>query len=170
MKSIADIYFYNAMGLAAELKDGTVSEFRALKHLIASIILGGIGFDVPVSVNLKEAASGFWHSIGYLAVFIITGIISYYGVLLTYQVNSKGDGKDYFLRFSALALPVGIQLVILFLGIGLLLVLLTAALTSQFGMSGAYFAEVGFYLATIAFTAMFFLRMRKYIGVAAGAE
>ena len=54
MKALADIYFYNAMGLATELRNGTVSEARAVKHLIASIILGGVGFEVPVSIEFQE--------------------------------------------------------------------------------------------------------------------
>ena len=168
MKALADIYFYNAMGLATELRNGTVSEARAVKHLIASIILGGVGFEIPVSVEFQATTSGLGQLISYLAIFIITGVISYYGVWLTHQVNGKGDGKEYFLRFAALTLPIGIQLVVLFLGVGLLLVLLAMALTSTLGEWGAYLTEAGFYLAVIAFTAMFFIRMRRYIGVASG--
>ncbi len=169
MRHLADIYFYNAMGLASELKAGTDSEVRAVKHLIAGIILGGIGFEVPVSVEFEEPA-GFGHLLAGLAVFVITGIISYYGVWLAHQVNGKGDGKDFFLRFAALSLPVAIQLVVLFLGVGIALVLITTALTSQAGILGAYFAEASFYLAAIVFVTMFFMRMRKYIAIASSAD
>lgn len=168
MNALADIYFYNAEGLAAELREGTVSETRAVKHLVATIILGGVSFDVPVAVDFEVSTSGFGYFVSYAALFIITGVISYYGVWLTHQVNGKGDGKDYFLRFAALTLPIGIQLVILFIGVGLLLVFLSMALTSAMGEWGIYLTTAAFYLAAIAFITMFFLRMRRYIGVASG--
>lgn len=170
MRHLEDIYFYNAMGLASELKAGTVSEARAIKHLIAGIILGGIGFEIPISVKFEETISGFSHLLAGLSVFMITGLISYYGVWLSHQVNDKGDGKDFFLRFATLGLPVAIQLVVLFLGVGLLLVVATIALTSMVGVFGAYLAVAGFYIASIVFVAMFFLRMRKYIAIASGAD
>jgi hypothetical protein len=49
-------------------------------------------------------------------------------------------------------------------------VILAILLTLQLGVFGAYLAEASFYLAIIAFTAMFFLRMRKYIAVASGVD
>lgn len=170
MKALSDIYFYNALGLANDLKDRTVSETRALKHLIASLVVGGIGFDVPIEVNFQQSASGWGGFIAYIALFIISGVISYYGTWLTYQVNSKGDGEDFFLRFASLTLPIGIQLAVLFLGVGLLLSMLAMALTSALGEWGIYLTGAGFYLAAIVFIAMFFIRMRRYIGVASGAE
>jgi hypothetical protein len=170
MKALRDIYFFNAMGLATELRNGTISEARAVKHLIAGIIIGGVGFEVPISVEFQESISGFSRLASYAVIFVIAGVISYYGVWLTHQVNSRGDGEDYFLRFAALALPVGIQLVVLFFAVGLILVILAILLTLQLGVFGAYLAEASFYLAIIAFTAMFFLRMRKYIAVASGVD
>ncbi len=170
MKTLADIYFFNAMGLATDLRNGLVSETRAIKHLIASIILGGVGFEVPISIEFHESASGVGQITGYVLMFIITGVISYYGVWLTHQVNRKGDGKEYFLRFAALTLPVGIQLVVRFIIVGLLLALLAIPLTTALGEWGVYLVQAGFYLAAIIFTAMFFLRMRKYIGVASGVD
>jgi len=170
MKTLSDIYFYNALGLANELKNRTVSEAQALKHLIASLIVGGVGFDVPIEVEFQKTTSGLGGVIAYISLFIITGVISYYGTWLTYQVNSKGDGKEFFLRFAALTLPVGIQLVVIFLGVGLLLSILAMALISALGEWGVHLIEGGFYFAAIAFIATFFIRMRRYIGVASGAE
>jgi len=170
MKALADIYFYNAIGLAMDLRNGSVSEVRALKHLIASIILGGVGFDVPISVEFRESLTGIGQVSGFVLMFITTGIISYYGVWLAYQANAKGDGEDFFLRFAALTLPIGIQLAVLFLGIGIFLALLVIPLTNYFGQWGVYLIRAGFYVAGVVFAAMFFLRMHKYIAVASGAD
>jgi hypothetical protein len=169
MKTLTGIYFYNAMGLAKELRDKTISQTRAVKHMIMSIILGGIGFQIPISVTFEKRTEYIvFHLFSVTSVFIIIAVISYYGVWLTHQVNGKGDGQDYFVRFAALSLPIGMQLVLLFLAIGLLIVLLAMFLVTQLGAIATYIIVVIFSLARIAFTAMFFLRMRNYIAVASG--
>jgi|AZIC01.1.fsa_nt_gi hypothetical protein len=167
-KALKDIYFYNANALAIELKNGTLSEHRAVKHMIAAIILGGIGFEIPISVDPGESNPGIFHVLSFIIFFIISGFISFYGVWLTHQVNSKGDGNDYFLRFTVLALPIGIQLLVLFLWIGLALIVLSFALLAALEGIGAILMVLIFYLVAIAFLAMFFIRMRNYIAIAAG--
>jgi magnesium-transporting ATPase (P-type) len=169
-KALKDIYFYNARALASELNNDSVTEYRAVKHMVAAIILGGIGFEIPISVSPEETNSSIFQFGSYVVFFIITAIISYYGVWLTYQVNKKGDGKDYFLRFSVLTLPVGIQLFVLFLWVGLALVVLSFALLSTLGAVGAYLMMLLFYVVAIAFIIMFFTRMRTYIAIASGAN
>jgi len=169
-KALQDIYFYNARALAAELSNGSVTEYRAVKHMIAAIILGGVGFEIPISVSPEETNTSILQFGLYIVLFIITAVISYYGVWLTYQVNKKGDGKDYFLRFSALTLPVGIQLLVLFLWVGFALAILSFALLSTLGTVGAYLMMLSFYVAAIVFIIMFFTRMRTYIAIAAGAK
>ncbi len=170
MKLLSDIYFFNALGLANDLKNGLVDEVRALKHLIATIILGGVGFDVPVSVEFNVTDRGTAHILINVFLFIITGVVSYYGTWLTYQANTKGDGKDYFLRFAALSLPIGIQLVLPFLVIGLVIALMAMSVTSSMGVIGIYLTEGAFYILGIAFLVTFFLRMRHYIEIASKAN
>lgn len=165
---LKDIYFYNALALANELKNGTFTEYRAIKQMIASLVLGGIGFSVPISVEFQDDNLGFVEMLTYIISFIITGIISYYGVWLTYQVNNKGDSKDYFLRFVSLSLPIGIQLFIVFLGISIILMFLTMALVSSLGAGGAYMFYALFTILIIMFTSMFFARMRRYMAIATG--
>ena len=165
---LKDIYFYNALALANELKNDTFSEYRAIKHMIVSIILGGIGFSVPISVEFQESSIEFIETLSFILSYIITGIISYYGVWLTYQVNNKGDSKDYFLRFVSLSLPIGIQLMVIFTGITVILVFLSIALTTAIGSSGAYLSSILFFIVIILFTIMFFSRMRRYIAIATG--
>lgn len=170
MNALKDIYFYNAFGLASEIRSGTLTEYRAVKHLIASTIISGIGFDVPLSIEFGEYNIRSLDALGGLVMFVLLGVISYYGVWLIYQVNRKGDGKDFFMRFSALSLPVGIQLAVLFLGIGIVLMAFAFILSEQFGEVGAVISQLIFYAATVVFSVMFFLRMRKYIAVAANSD
>jgi len=166
--ALKDIYFYNAARLANDLKNGVISEYRAVKHLIATMVIGGIGFEIPISVAPSESYTSLARFAIYIVMFIITGIISYYGVWLTYQVNNKGDGKDFFLRFAALTLPIGIQLLVLFLWVGLALAVLGFSFGSLLGVAGWYVIFFITFLTAIAFTAMFFIRMRNYIAIASG--
>jgi len=170
MNSLKDIYFYNATGLANELKQDTFSQYRAIKHLIASLVLFGIGFEIPLSIDFSESNISAAQFIIKIVLFIIAGVISYYGAWLVYQVNEKGDGKDFFLRFTVLSLPVGIQLTVVFLWIGLIFVLVAKALTSTIGIYGMYITLVGVSIAVPAFMIMYFLRLRKYMAIASGAH
>ena len=168
MDSLKDIYFYNAIGLAEELKQGTFSQHRAIKHLVASLVLFGIGFEIPVSVEFSESNLNATQTIGQIVLFIIAGIISYYGAWLVYQVNEKGDGKDFFMRFTVLSLPIGIQLIVVFLWVGLLFAVVATALTSTIGIYGAYLTLAGVFIAVPVFLILYFLRLRKYIAIASG--
>ena len=169
-EALKDIYFYNARALAKELRDGSVTEYRAVKHMVATIVLSGIGFEIPITAEVSDSSSGVGHFIAFIIFFIITAIISYYGTWLTYQTNHKGDGKDYFMRFTALSLPVGIQLVVTFLWVGLALGALSAALISALDGAGIIAMSLLFYIAAMVFVALFFIRMRKYIAIAAGVN
>lgn len=169
-KLLHGIYFYNALDLAKEIKDGSFTEFRAVKHLIATLVLGGISFSIPISVTTEQSNIGILTAFLYLLAFIASGVICYYGVLLTYQVNNKGDGKDYFLRFAALSLPVGIQLIVLFTWIGLAIIALTFALFSIFGEFGFYAMFLITFIAGCCFTILFFIRLRNYLFIASGAN
>ena len=170
MKGLRDIYFYDAMGLATELNQGSFSQHRAIKHLIARLVLFGIGFEIPVSVEFSETSINAVQIIGQIVLFIIAGVISYYGAWLVYQVNEKGDGKDFFMRFTVLSLPVGIQLIVVFLWVGLIFAVVAIALTSTIGAIGAYLTLVGVFIAVPVFLILYFLRLRKYIAIAAGVS
>ncbi len=169
MKALRDIYFYNAHALASELRAGTISETRAIKHLVASVILGGIGFEVPITGEFCSEGTGGSGVLSVIIVFVVAGVISYYGIWLAQQVNTKGDGKDFFLRFSVLALPIGVQLMVLFVLLGVVLISISMFMTSSLGTWGIPLSQVLFILLFLVFVVMFFLRMRKYIGLASGA-
>lgn len=170
MNALKDIYFYNAMGLANELRQGSVSEYRAVKHLAAAVILGGISFEIPITVGFEKSNIGLFGLVVSILLYIVAGVISYYGVWLTYQVNNKGDGKDFFLRFSTLTLPVGIQLVVLFFWVGVILIFLAYALASALGSAGTIITAIAFFIAMLSFLLLFFIRMRNCIAIASGAD
>ena len=170
MKFLKDIYFYDAKKLALELKEGTVSEYRGVKHFVAFAIIAGISLDIPLSATFEQSSSNLMWLFGFFVFYILGGVISYYGIWLCYQINNKGDGKDFFLRFSILSLPIGIQLTILFFGIGLIVLLFAIPLTKMFGIYGVYLSEVATYLLMLVMTSMFYFRMKNYIAIASKVD
>jgi len=74
------------------------------------------------------------------------------------------------MRFTVLSLPVGIQLIVVFLWVGLIFAVVATALTSTIGVFGAYLTLVGVFVAVPVFLTLYFIRFRKYIAIAAGAS
>ncbi|SEQ81688.1 hypothetical protein SAMN03080615_02867 [Amphritea atlantica] len=167
---LKDVYFLNSQGLSEELKSGTFSELRALKHLIVLSVLGVFTFEFPVVIEFSETEISLWKNLGSLLMMIIEGVITYYGVWLTYQANEKGDGKDFFLRFISLSLPVGFKLALYFLLTGLGLAAISALLITGLGSFGVVVSMLIMFLATTAFYGLFFVQLRNHIARVSGYE
>ena len=170
MSWLKDVYFLNAHELAQKLRDGKVSEFQALKHLIIATILVGANFSLPVSFDINPDPSEAYIMLEWWFFFVLAGVISYYGILLCYQANAKGDGNDFFVRYSALGLPVMIRL--LFYSLVMALPFLFAAI-----FFATLLDEIGFevffgieYVYYTVIAVVYFIMMRKYIAIAAGYE
>lgn len=165
-----DIYFLNSKNLTEELKSGTFTEVRALKHLIITAIIGRFSFEFPVMIDFSESEVSLWKNFAEIAFFIILGFITYYGLWLTYQANQKGDGKDFFLRLTSLILPIGLKLVIYFLMIGLILGFIATLLVSNLGMVGVVASVVSYFIAAMAFYLIFYIQLRNQIAIVSGFE
>ena len=82
-----------------------------LKHFIVFSILFIGGVSIPIKYTTESTSSLGWFVL--VANFLTQAVIAYYGIWYTYQVNQKGDGRDYFYRFFSLALPISIWLAII---------------------------------------------------------
>ena len=174
MNFASDMYLLDAKSLALELRNGTFSEHRAVKQAIAQLIVSGGASSgiLQAGVSGEPALSMGVLSLKVLA-FVVSGLIVYFGMWLTYQVNRKGDGKDFFLRFAALSLPISTKLIIQYIALCVLLFLASTLLAtrsiSTFSFTVAYLpiaALLGFYVLTV----MFYLRMRTYLAIASGLD
>lgn len=166
MSFASDIYFLDAKTLALELREGTFSEYRAVKHLVTVFVLSGFGFTIPLTATFEQTEHALRDNLASVAAFIVVGVIAFYGTWRTYSTHMKGDRKDYFLRFAALSLPVGIRLALVFLVVMAVLLASLSVLSPALGPSApeAYFTA--YFLATCTFTALFFARMRAYLAIA----
>ena len=108
---LKDLHFLKSSELSEKLHRGEISDELAFKHLLAYSVLFAGYITVPVVVTCSaDTDSGFRYQI---LNFILSAGVQYWGMKLLYQTNSQGDGKDFFLRWAALSLPVGIQVVII---------------------------------------------------------
>lgn len=155
-----DIYFLNTSGLCGELKAGTFSEVRALKHLIVTAIIGKTTFSFPLQFDIEISEPATNLSLMYLLSFLLIGVIHYYGIWLIYQVNQKGDGENFFFRFVALTLPIGFQLFMTFLLASLLFGFFALQLVEKYQLSGFVFSTFVLLAGSVIFFILFYLRMK----------
>lgn len=165
-----DIYFLNSQKLVKELKEGTFSEVRALKHLIVTAILGRFSFEFPIHIDFSESEINLWGSLTSVLFFFVAGFITYYGLWLTYQANSKGDGKDFFLRLTALVLPIGFKLVIYFMLICLVSAGIIMLVGNNLNPVGAVISLVVFLVLMVVFLTVFYIQLRNHMAILSGYE
>lgn len=167
---LKDIYFLDVKKLTEELQKGSFSEVRTLKHLIVTAVLGGIAFEYPVYIDFSESEVSLWQGVIGLLTFILSAVITYYGLWLTYQTNQKGDGKDFFLRLAALMLPIGLRLAIYFLVAGITLAILATGMVGALGAIGAVVSLILMLVAVCAFYGLFYVQLRNHIAIVSGYE
>jgi hypothetical protein len=170
MISIRDIYFIRADQMAEDFREGRIDEAIALKNMIAGLILFGLGYQVPISIGFEEIGNSNSKFLLDLLEYIFAAVIVYYGVWLAYQANGKGDGEGFFLRFTALSLPIGIQVTIVFFVLYMVFVSMTGLVQEPPGTLAKVVMLLGYYALGISFQCVFFLRMKYCLSIASGAR
>lgn len=166
MNLLREIYFVNANKLAEEFSKNAIPELLAFKHFLVGLILGGIGYEVPLSVEFTQAEVSWFRPMDSILVFLVIAVITYYGTWLVYQVNQKGDGRDFFMRYAALSLPIGVQLLIIYSFVSLVMVFVANSLAIGFGGGGSLLAISLFSIVGITFVVLYFVRMRACMEIA----
>jgi hypothetical protein len=115
--------WFNIKELELKLKGGEMSDKDFFQYLLANMILYSV---VPY---LSDSSSTKW----ILAIEIVFALaITVIGTKMTFDINSRGDNKDYFKRFFALSLVVAIRLIV-FTFIALVPVVVIARIANSFG-------------------------------------
>ena len=107
---IKDIHFINNTELSKKLSNMEISDYLALKHFIIFIILFSSAYVFPILTAPSESNE----TVSWIINFISLAVINYYGITWTFQINNKGDKKEFFKRFSCLSLPISIKATIIF--------------------------------------------------------
>jgi len=114
---IEELYFINANALAVKLHQQEVSEDLAFKHLLVFSMLFASALVFPVAVSCTQSdVFAFWYQ---CANFFAFALLQFWGMRLLYRTNKQGDGQAFFLRWAALSLPVGLQIWLISLLLGL---------------------------------------------------
>jgi hypothetical protein len=96
--------WFDIKELERGLKSGDVSDKEIFNYLIATLIMFSIVPYIP---------SNDYKTTWLIAVEIVIVIaITIIGTKMTFDINSRGDNKDYFKRFLSLSFVTGIRLVV----------------------------------------------------------
>ena len=93
------MYFWKVDALVADLKTGAVTQKDECLYILLIVLL--LSFATMMS-GLKDSPFHIYD----LVDLILTPLLNILGVLYCYQVNSKGDNRDFILRVCCLGLPV----------------------------------------------------------------
>ena len=102
------MYLWKVDSLVSDFKTGKVSQFEEFKYILLFTILTTLVSDpflyIGSSYNQYDAIS----------TFLILGI-TISGVYYCYQINKKGDNKEFIVRVMCIGLPAGIRVLSVFL-------------------------------------------------------
>lgn len=166
MIKFADIHFLGAGSLAEKLHRNEISEEVAFSQFLLGAMVFGANVGVSPELLLDQLSTPTK-----AATFFIQLLLQYWGLTLLYKTNKHGDGKDFFLRLGALALPVAVQMLLVGAIVGACVGYLGGALANfDFGdeqRKQLALQAVGTIGGGLIGVIYFFL-MRSYFKIAAG--
>lgn len=133
---IKDIYFLNTRELARKLANGEIYDDTAIKNILALTIIFGAIYQFPIHVEPLEPGEEIWNSLYSTISWIVSAIISYFGIRTCYSTAKKHNVNNFLKTFSTLALPVSVNITLIFL------LLFFVILIAGYKILGAHFAEI----------------------------
>ena len=167
MNFFSNIHFFDARSLADKLIGGEIDHFTATKHLAIWIGISGIGIGLPFPSQYPDYQLNGMNAIRDVIGYVIFPlIISYVGITSAYKVNSKGDDKDFLLRYAALSLPVGVRLSLTFAILFLFISIIAFALIYIYGYMFPFSMDETYSSVYFIYVIMFFTKMHAMIAYA----
>lgn len=102
----------NLRKLEKQLINGEVSDKTAFSYLLTHTIL------ITVAMKLVGNDDPAWAIWLHLLINVSATI---WGMKKTYEINQRGDNREYLKRFLSLSFVVGIQMILLSVGLGIFL-------------------------------------------------
>jgi len=118
------MYFWNTRQLALDLREGKVTEQDEVRYLFAYVIWTSISILVLKWIPSEYALSKI-ADIAELGVTII-------GLLICYKANSRGDGREFVVRFICMSWPVSVRLFAAFVPLGFAIGVVLAVVTPEY--------------------------------------
>lgn len=160
-----DVYLISTANLVKKLSRNEISDYLALKHFIVFMIIFNSGYILPLFT--VHASDYDWVEV--VIIFISSAAIHYYGLNWVYQINSKGDGKEFFKRFCCLSLPISVNVTVVMymLLIGAIAVVVTFSPNDE---PNELIFDVIMYFFEVGYLAYFYELMAKSIRVVAKTQ
>jgi len=161
------VYFWRTRALAEDLRAGRVSQRQRMWYLLGQMVM--FASAVPVGFEFGEP----WPSpLSAAASWIALAAINAAGVLVCYEVNRRGDDRDFLGRFVCLSWPVTIRLLVLVVIPGFMVVFAAVWWASWRGWMGdddssVMFVALGF---GFAFPILYYWRLRSHLRWIAAAS
>jgi len=108
---LSEIYFINTRELAKKLACDEISDRVAFLHFLVHAII--ISAAISKQIDMRWAGNEPDSWLNTIISFIALGAVQYWGFTAAYKLNLSIDGKDFFLRYAALSLPLSIQFIVL---------------------------------------------------------
>ncbi len=147
------MYFWNTRQLALDLREGKVTERQQMWYLFAFVVFATVGMYVVSWVPIDVTAS-------MILAGVADVVVTIYGLLECYQVNNRGDGKDFVVRFICMSWPVGWRVLACFLVLSLVFSFILGIVASTYadpllnvlgvGVTVAYFGLIRKWLIEIS--------------------
>ncbi|WP_028876999.1 hypothetical protein [Teredinibacter turnerae] len=160
---LKEIYFINVSDLSKGIASGEIGHSLMFRHFIIFSILFYSGFSVPISLSGESTGLQGWGTL--LLIFAAQSLINYYGIWYTYQINEKGDGRDYFYRLFSLALPISVRLLVCALLISVVTAGIFFVLFSNNIEINSFISSVFYIVLLSAYSGAFYYLAGKYIRV-----
>ena len=160
---LKEIYFINVSDLSKGIAAGEIGQSLMFRHFVVFSILFYSGFSIPISLPGESKGVQEWGVL--ILMFAAQAVVNYYGIWYTYQINEKGDGRDYFYRLFSLALPISIRLLIYSFIISFVIAGVFYALFSNNIEINRFISGLLYTLLFTAYSCVFYFLVGKYIRV-----
>ena len=99
------MYFWRDKKLAHDLHKGIVTEKQQVGYLIAISILASAIFSI-LSLNTMETIEITYFDYINQAIVLVSAVLP---IIVVFNINKSGDGKEFIVRFMCLSFPIAIK-------------------------------------------------------------
>jgi len=151
------MYLWNVKQLATDFKNQSVTEGQKMTYFLITTVLWNLGIYMGV---FAEEMSYKDPNVGYFELFLVV-VIVIVGTLVTFKTNKKTD-IDYIARVTALAMPIGIKLLVFYVAILALFYGLDTYVW-PYNVLGILYYDSFTVISAVVFEAFVFWRINLYL-------
>jgi hypothetical protein len=150
------MYYWKTKDLAAQIKEGDISEELKKNYYVASSV-------IATAFMYMAIAGGTQNGIATLAECILLIIITVIGINITFKSNGGNEGLNYISRVVMLSLPILIKLIILSLLGGIAIGIAIVAVVGASGEVDTILSQWGATVISALAQVLFFWRINVHL-------